>query len=130
MKGTLFLILALPDAGSSLVPAAWTDFGVSLASKPGSRDSRRVLATIDELMRTRTVVDALLSRLDSKHSRPAAEEASMQLELLPRQESSQSLRVWQSIAQEQRSALITALARLLRKAVTTEQEQKRNPDER
>jgi hypothetical protein len=54
----------------------------------------------------------------------------MQLELLPRQESSQSLRVWQSIAQEQRSALITALARLLRKAVTTEQEQKRNPDER
>jgi hypothetical protein len=54
----------------------------------------------------------------------------MQLELLPRQESSQSLRVWRSIAQEQRNALIATLARLLRKAVTTEREQRRNPDER
>jgi hypothetical protein len=52
----------------------------------------------------------------------------MQLELLPPQELSQGLRVWQSIILEQQGALIAALARLMRKAVTTEP--RRNADER
>ena len=54
--------------------------------------------------------------------------APMQLELLPPHKSPQSLRVWEGMTQEQRTALIAALARLMRMVVTTEP--RRNPDER
>jgi hypothetical protein len=72
---TLYLILALPDGGTSLIPAAWTDVGSSLAVVTTEKCRRPMLASAAELIHTRTVADALLRRLDPNHQSPAAEEA-------------------------------------------------------
>jgi hypothetical protein len=72
--GVLYLVLAMPDSGTSMIPAAWTDFGISIAPQAESKHQCRTLASVTELIRTRTVVDALLSRLDSEHPHPATKE--------------------------------------------------------
>ena len=52
----------------------------------------------------------------------------MQLELLPMpQKSQQAVRVWQRLKDQQRTALIAAIARLMRKMIPTEP--RKNPDE-
>jgi hypothetical protein len=64
----------LPDGGTSMISAAWTDFGISLVPQAESKHRSRTLAAVTELIRARTVVDALLSRLDCEHPHPAAKE--------------------------------------------------------
>ena len=52
----------------------------------------------------------------------------MQLELLPMpQKSWQALQVWQRLTDQQRTALIATIARMMRKMIPTEP--RRNPDE-
>jgi hypothetical protein len=66
-KDRLHLLLILPDGSKSLVPAEWTNLK-STANAVNKRSA--TLASVDELLRLRTLMDALLGRLAA-----AAEEA-------------------------------------------------------
>ena len=58
-RGELLLTLVLPDGTRSLIPAAWTDLH-------GLSDSEReTLASAEQLLRARIVVDALLRRVEA-----------------------------------------------------------------
>src|SRR5262249_20426469 len=65
-RGVQLLLLALPDGSRSLVPATWTDWKASnLSNEPaniGSEARQRCLAPLNDLLHTRIIVDALLSR--------------------------------------------------------------------
>ena len=75
--GTLYLTLTLPDGGSSLIPAAWTDLAIGLTGLPSAKQVNRIHGSLQDLIRTRTVVDALLRRhLDSLEKCPGEEEGS------------------------------------------------------
>ncbi len=69
-QGALQLILSLPDGGTSMIPAVWTDVGGFDPPAP----SARVLGSIADLMHMRRVVDALLRRWDLAIKRPAEQE--------------------------------------------------------
>jgi len=58
-QGRLHLILELPDGSRSLIPAEWTD----LHGCRASRADNGTLASIEDLLRSRGVVDALQRRL-------------------------------------------------------------------
>jgi hypothetical protein len=58
MPGGLQFVLILPDGSKSLIPADWTDFK-SASSAP--QDSPLV-GSLDDLLRLRDLVDALLRR--------------------------------------------------------------------
>ena len=75
-RNGLHLILALPQGGTSAIPAAWTDLGGSLTAGANEERRSRTLGSLAHLLHTRRVVDALLRRLDSSHPCPAAEEGS------------------------------------------------------
>jgi hypothetical protein len=68
-QGTLHLILSLPDGGTSMLPAVWTDLG---GVKPPV--TMRMLGTVADLMRARKVVDVLLRRQDGTGMSPAETE--------------------------------------------------------
>lgn len=55
-RGELLLTLVLPDGTRSLIPASWTDLHETLDVRP------ETLATVEQLLRARLVVDALLRR--------------------------------------------------------------------
>jgi len=74
-NGEPHLILSLPDRSTSLIPAAWTDGGTLRAPVPGAKPTSLVFGFLADLMRARTVVDALLRRLDSLEPCPAGEES-------------------------------------------------------
>lgn len=58
-RGELLLTVVLPDGTRSLIPAAWTDLH-------GLSDSEReTLASAEQLLRARIVVDALLRRVEA-----------------------------------------------------------------
>jgi len=61
-KDRLHLLLILPDGSKSLVPAEWTNLN-STANFVHKQSA--TLASLDELLHMRTVVDALLRRLAS-----------------------------------------------------------------
>ena len=69
----LHLTLSLPDGGSSLIPVAWTDLSAALPFQKAERGTR-VLGTVRHLIRTRSVVDALLQRVDASYACPPSEE--------------------------------------------------------
>ncbi len=60
-NGRLLLVLILPDGSKSLIPADWTD----LASPTESffAPAATTLGSLENLLHTRAVVDALLGRL-------------------------------------------------------------------
>src|SRR5215831_14188533 len=65
-RGVQLLLLALPDGSRSLIPAIWTDWKASkLSNEPlnaSSEARQRCLAPLNDLLHTRLIVDALLSR--------------------------------------------------------------------
>ena len=76
-KDRLHLLLILPDGSKSLVPAAWTN----LNSTPDLTVQKQsaTLASLDELLRMRTLIDAFLRRLASvaeEAAKPINEEES------------------------------------------------------
>ena len=54
-------VLILPDGSRSLIPADWTDHGPS-ARQVVDQTAPASLAGLEELLRLRTIVDALLRR--------------------------------------------------------------------
>jgi hypothetical protein len=65
--GILHLTLVLPDGTRSLIPAAWTDLDLDTANNSSviaNASSSPRLGSVSDLLRTRTIVDALLRRLD------------------------------------------------------------------
>ena len=76
-NGTLNLILTLPDGGSSLIPAVWTDFSGVSAKQSQNNPHTSHIACLGDLMHARTVVDALLGRMNSTtHTCPPTKEDS------------------------------------------------------
>lgn len=72
-----------------MIPAEWTDLATSAASKP---DTVPTLASLEDLLHTRAVVDALLSRLPALHienrNRTAGKESTIAKESEPLRSSS------------------------------------------
>jgi len=65
-RGELYLTLVLPDGTRSLIPAAWTDLPASRRSLPGvQRVELASLGSRSHLLQARTVVNALLRRLEA-----------------------------------------------------------------
>jgi len=65
--GILHLTLVLPDGTRSLIPAAWTDLSLHPAhnsSVTANVSTAPLLGSVSDLLRTGTIVDALLRRLD------------------------------------------------------------------
>ena len=54
-------VLILPDGSRSLIPVEWTDLGSS-ARQAADRTHPASLASLEELLHLRTIVDALLRR--------------------------------------------------------------------
>jgi Family of unknown function (DUF5372) len=74
-KGRLYLILILPDGTKSLIPADWTDFVVVTCPGPKlSACAGGKLGSIEDLLHTCAVTDALLNRL-AAITREAEEES-------------------------------------------------------
>ena len=73
----LHLLLILPDGSKSLVPAEWTNLHATPDLTVHNQGA--TLASLDELLRLRTVVDALLRRLAAaaaEAAKPSNEEES------------------------------------------------------
>jgi len=62
-RGTLYLIVVLPDGSRSMVPSTWTDFDPGNRNEDEEPAAVHTIGSIRELMHARTVVDALLRRL-------------------------------------------------------------------
>lgn len=62
--GQLYLLLSLPDQSRSLIPASWTDLRARMEAAPGAGTAppQRLLATLEDLLKARAVIDAMLSR--------------------------------------------------------------------
>src|SRR5262249_41045505 len=60
-KGRLLLVLILPDGSKSLIPADWTDLASSTPSI--GTPAATTLGSLEHLLHTRALVDALLGRL-------------------------------------------------------------------
>jgi hypothetical protein len=79
-RGSLLLLLVLPDGSRSLVPAGWTDWKVTQAigepSTSGSGHGEPCLAPLTDLLHARAIVDALLGRCLIPQLEPAADEES------------------------------------------------------
>ena len=58
MRGRLQFVLILPDGSKSLVPAEWTDFTATTGPPP----SLQLVGSLEDLLRLRSLVDALLRR--------------------------------------------------------------------
>jgi hypothetical protein len=63
-RGTLLLLVVLPDGSRSLIPASWTEWNAAADGAPESTAALRELciAPLAGLLCTRVLVDALLSR--------------------------------------------------------------------
>ena len=72
-RGTLYLVVVLPDGSRSMVPAEWTDLDPSSREEAQKSNpvQQETLGSVPELMQTRLVVDALLRRL--ANTQPAKE---------------------------------------------------------
>jgi hypothetical protein len=77
-RGTLSLLVVLPDGSRALIPASWTDWTATAEepaqSRPEHRDS--CLASLADLLHARGIVDALLGRCLIPQTKPAADEES------------------------------------------------------
>ncbi len=63
-RGRLYLILILPDGSKSLIPADWTDFASETRPRQVlSVQATATLGSVEDLLHTRAITDALLNRL-------------------------------------------------------------------
>ena len=62
--GQLYLLLKLPDQSRSLIPASWTDLQARADVGPinGAAPPQALLATMEDLLKARNVIDTMLSR--------------------------------------------------------------------
>ena len=64
-QGQLHLLLVLPDGSRSLIPASWTDLKTARDQGPAATHSQALIASLGQLLRTRTIGDALLRRREA-----------------------------------------------------------------
>src|ERR1700758_2721861 len=74
-RGTLFLLVVLPDGSRSLIPAGWTDWTGTDNDGSLSR-CEPCLASLGYLLHARGIVDALLGRCLIPQQTPASDEES------------------------------------------------------
>ena len=67
-RGELHLTLVLSDGTRALVPAAWTDLPVALPTPRVQRTQAASLASRAQLLHARTVLNALLRRVDAANT--------------------------------------------------------------
>lgn len=69
-KGRTYLVLTLPDGSKSMIPAEWTDFAspAQPCSALSAPSNTAKLASLEDLLHARALVDALLSRLAAFNS--------------------------------------------------------------
>ena len=76
--GELHLTLVLPDGTRALIPAAWTDLSIADPASTASpqRDRAAYLASHDDPLHARAIIDALLRQLNAANTPlpPAAED--------------------------------------------------------
>ena len=119
-RGVLLVLVILPNAGRSLIPAAWTDWrnaDTSLSTDDIDRASS--LGKLGDLLQLGKVIDALLSRTPSRrHTWRAA----MQLNLAfldpaqppsGRPPTSPPPAAWEQLDEAARLAALAVLARLI-----------------
>ena len=77
-RGTLLLLVVLPDGSRSLIPAGWTDWTQTAEDDSLSRSEHHAssLASLADLLHARGIVDALLGRCLIPQQTPAADEES------------------------------------------------------
>ena len=73
-KGTLHFIVSLPDGGTSLLPATWTNVALPALPPDSNPDPPGSIGNLHDLLNTRVVVDALRSRRESALQKPTAQE--------------------------------------------------------
>jgi hypothetical protein len=66
MPGGLQFVLILPDGSKSLVPAEWTNFDTAGQTRAASQ----LVGSLEDLLRLRSLVDALLRRPASVSAPP------------------------------------------------------------
>jgi hypothetical protein len=70
-RGRTYLVLILPDGSKSMIPAEWTDFPTPARFERESCTSiTPTLASVEDLLLARAIVDALLSRSAAYNSEP------------------------------------------------------------
>jgi hypothetical protein len=68
-RGALHVVLVLPDGTRSLIPASWTDLSHDENEPPAPKNQATAsVASVVQLLHMRTVVDALLRRLQASAS--------------------------------------------------------------
>ncbi|MBA3915359.1 MAG: hypothetical protein H0X25_16195, partial [Acidobacteriales bacterium] len=73
MRGSLQFVLILPDGSKSLIPADWTDFaGISPTSQT---QANHLIGSLKDLLRIRSLTDALLNRPAQRAAQPVLEES-------------------------------------------------------
>ena len=128
-RGTLHLVLVLPDGTRSLIPASWTDLHHERPSTPGTPDEHvagsvpPAPGSVGQLLHTRIVVDALLHRLATAPREdppsPREEEGNVHVQLSFLEERRENgavwSTVWSTLDTAQRAAAVATLARLIAK---------------
>ena len=59
-KGTLYLVVILPDGSKTMLPAEWTDYEEDHQEESSS--SKKIIGTIDDLLQICRVVEPLLQK--------------------------------------------------------------------
>jgi len=72
-RGSLQLVLILPDGSKSLIPAEWTDFK-TVACPP---QNPQLVASLEDWLRLRGLVDALLRRTADVRVTSAADQGEL-----------------------------------------------------
>ena len=77
-RGTLLLLVVLPDGSRSLIPASWSDWQAAADSPSESQSNHRkpCLAPLADLLHARILVDAVLGRCLIPQQVPVADEES------------------------------------------------------
>jgi len=75
-RGTLLLLVVLPDGSRSLIPASWTDWAGTAEDVSRSEHRDSCFASLADLLHARGIVDALLGRCLIPQQKPAADEES------------------------------------------------------
>ena len=110
-QGSHQFLLVFPDGNRRVVPVAWTD-GASDGANDRVAHAAHTLAGIADLLQTRTIVDALLRRLETEEEHATEPRLSEEPDPGPD--------VWAVLEDEQRMAVFDLLERLIAQAARPE----------
>ncbi len=123
MPGGLQFVLILPDGSKSLIPADWTDFN----STSDASQAPDLVGSLDDLLRLRRLVDALLRRAaDVPVTSGAAQESHAATESQLHRHPLPETCLWEQLDDEQKRIVIENLARLLVKATRDRNQEQTN----